>query len=273
MVSLGWKIFIAGAVIPCIVVILVGAYLMTDLPKDDGDDAIVQKDLVFADQDFTLDIRLGDVEGFPQGWFRTLGPEANGKRFVTPDDPTIVKLWSVIAPMMEGMTDLEKAKSLLRFVQDATYYEYDIYAFGMRDYVQYPAETLYRGFGDCEDVSYLLYTLYAKAGLDAVILSTSDHVSVGVNVEGAVGNGYKRLLSDDIYYIAEATGSSSIGKATLDGSVPWVFKPTDGFSVFLITAGTSVIVLVSVLTLNMRNEGTAIQTRRAQEVSPDAQGL
>jgi hypothetical protein len=51
-------------------------------------------------------------------------------------------------------------------------------------YSKYPIETLVDGKGDCEDTSILAAALLDLMGYDAVLLSYSDHMAVGVQMTG-----------------------------------------------------------------------------------------
>lgn len=158
-----------------------------------------------------VDIRLGDVEGYLDGLYRSSTPSMLSNVFITPNDPTVSKVYDSIKGNMVGMDDIDKANFLLSFVQDNIDYELDESIYGQNDYVQYPAETLLLKTGDCEDMALLLVTFYEKAGLDSVLINAEGHTSVGVNVP--LENGYyvTALGSDVRYYIAEPVGMYSVG--------------------------------------------------------------
>ena len=208
-------------------------------PTDD--DTIIEKDYVYKGETITLKFRQGDLDGFPGGIIRKIGVGMSINSFITPDDPVIIQLLERLSPYLEGKTDLEKANILLYFVQANIIYETDEDAFGQSEYSQYPAETLFSEHGDCEDMAYLLYTMYEKAGLDAVIIRTDSHVSVGVNVDMADGNYVTTFLSDTRYYIAEATGYRDVGEAEVMGDMARAFKPAPFFGIFLILAGSIIL--------------------------------
>jgi hypothetical protein len=72
----------------------------------------------------------------------------------------------------------------LKYVSDpvATSFDSNI------DNVQYPAETLSRLAGDCDDLTVLLASLYESVGLATIIITTPGHVLLGVD-SGALAGG------------------------------------------------------------------------------------
>ena len=107
------------------------------------------------------------------------------------------------------------ADYILSFVQLAADYAYDSDKFSQDEYWQYPIETLYRGYGDCEDTSILASAIYnylsTVDGPDAYILGAAvlllpGHAMVGVNVNGGVGPGaYSIEIGTSAYYTGETT--------------------------------------------------------------------
>lgn len=217
-------------------------------PTDD--DTVIEKGYVYKGEHLTVKFRQGDLDGFPGGIIRNLGAEMVAESFITPEDPAIVQLWNGLSPHLEGKTDLEKANILLYFIQANILYESDEDAFGQSDYSQYPAETLFSEHGDCEDMAFLLYTLYDKAGLDAVLIRTDGHVSVGVNVDMVRGDYVTTPFSDTRYYIAEATGYKVVGQDQIDKDLIRAFKPAPIFGTFLIIAGIIIILAMSPIIFN-----------------------
>lgn len=221
-------------------------------PTDD--DTIIEKEYVYKGEYIPIQFRQGDLDGFPGGIIRIVGAEMVGESFITPEDPAIVQLWNSLSPHLEGKTDLEKANNLLYFVQANILYQSDEDAFGQSEYTQYPAETLFSEHGDCEDMAFLLYTLYDKAGLDAVLIRADGHVSVGVNVDMVNGDYVTRLFSDTRYYIAEATGHKDVGQDQIDKYLIRAFKPAPIFGTFLIIAGIIIILAMSSIIFNTASE-------------------
>ena len=194
---------------------------------------------------FDIDIRLGDVNGYLDGLYRVGTSSLLSNVFVTVNDPTVVKVYDSLKGYMVGMDDIDKAQFLLRFVQNNIDYERDEFVYGQQDYIQYPAETLLLKTGDCEDMSFLLLTLYEKAGLDAVIIQAEDHTSVGVDIPLEKGRYVTALGSDVRYYIAEPTGYYPVGVDTIEGLM-FVHHPTvPYFAIVLILTGLLVSAIIT----------------------------
>lgn len=158
-------------------------------------------------------------------YFRGFSFTATAYRYVTPDDPTVQKLYrTALEPRMAGMDDYDRADYLRKFVQQNVTYDFDIGMHGMSDYTQYPSETLLTKRGDCEDSSILLHTLYRLAGLDSVLIESSDHIYVGVAVDGT-GEHVVPPLSNTRYYTVEPTSPWAIGKYGHDEDWHFVYHP------------------------------------------------
>ena len=213
-----------------ILIIAAPTHAITD---NDG----IQTNEYYVDGDSVdVDIRLGDVEGYLDGFYRSSTSSLLSNVFITPDDPTVSKVYDSLKKYMVGMDDIDKANFLLSFVQYNIDYESDESIYGQKDYVQYPAETLLLKTGDCEDMALLLVTFYEKAGLDSVLIDAKGHTSVGVNVP--LENGYyvTTLGSDSRYYIAESVGMYSVGVDYVE-DVRFVLHPTiPYFALLLILA-------------------------------------
>lgn len=192
---------------------------------------------------FDVDVRMGDLDGYTGGLVRMYSALLLSSMYVTPYDPTVSKVWAELEPRMDGMTDSEKADFLLDFVQWNVHYAYDDVWYGVRDYVQVPAETLYLKRGDCEDSAYLLYTLYARAGLDAVIVTTTDHVSLAVKVPCVYQN-YVTFRGER-YYTAEPTTYYDVGMTVVDDGYR-MFNPEFPFvGIFIVCLGDSALLFIS----------------------------
>ena len=113
------------------------------------------------------------------------------------------------------------ADYILRFVQSVASYEYDSDEFGQDEYWQYPIETLYRGYGDCEDTSILAAAIYGALmdidGAKDYILGTSvlllpGHAMVGVRINGTLSDEYYSIKVDgQTHYLGETTVDSEPG--------------------------------------------------------------
>lgn len=56
----------------------------------------------------------------------------------------------------------------------------DLYIYGEREYWAYPLETIHRGYGDCEDTSFLAAALFVGAGYTAAVATLPGHMIAGV---------------------------------------------------------------------------------------------
>jgi hypothetical protein len=95
-------------------------------------------------------------------------------------------------------TDYQKAVLANSIVSTGIHYRYDDLQYGVSDYVASPLETLYLGYGDCEDASILFVSICTALGLDAALVIFDEHVAGGVRVDGA---GWKT----DGYIVFECT--------------------------------------------------------------------
>ena len=179
------------------------------IPTDNDDTLNVEYSAINGS--FDIDFRMGDIEGYERNTFREYSAILTSNFFYTPHDTYVNQVYGFMQPYFEDKPDYVKAHYLLKFVQNNIDYRYDREVHGAMDYIQYPAETLLYKTGDCEDVAYLLYTLYRIAGLDAVLIHGDNHMSVGVYAEGLEGEYVTYLFSSRPYYIAEPTSTYNIG--------------------------------------------------------------
>lgn len=225
-------------------IVLIGLLIVIgpiNMPTDN--DSIQTNTYEIDGEAFDVEIRLGDVEGYPDV-IRSSSFMLFSRSYVTPNDPTVEKVYERLEAGMSGMGKLDKANYILGFIQDNIEYVSDSESHYSNDYVQYPAETLLLKMGDCEDMAILLHTLYSKAGLDSVILYCEDHFTVGVNVP--LDEGYYVTLPfyGIRYYIAEATGTIEVGGSYAD-DVKFVFKPEISyFGLFCMIVGFSGLAFV-----------------------------
>lgn len=89
---------------------------------------------------------------------------------------------------------------------------------GVRDYEKYPVETLFDGYGDCEDKAILGAALLKKLGFDVVLifLETPDHkrshIALGVEMMGKSSGNYFQFLGKKYYYIETTYAGWHIGE-------------------------------------------------------------
>lgn len=175
-----------------------------------GDNATETVNLYF-DGD-RMDVDIPNVAYDDNGYVRQIYSAVSSPRFAV-SDSAIDSLMEVLDERMVGMSDLDKARALLDFVYINVYYKSDEYQFGYSEYTQHPSETLLNGKGDCEDMATLLYVLYQKAGLDAVMVYCNDHVAVAVDVD-AVGESVSFMGRD--YIVSDPTSSRGLGNNILE---------------------------------------------------------
>lgn len=84
----------------------------------------------------------------------------------------------------KGSDGFHYASYLLAFVQQVFEYEHDPVLYGTEEYWAFPAETIMRGQGDCEDTSFLCAALFKAAGFDTVIGLVPGHAMAGINLPG-----------------------------------------------------------------------------------------
>ncbi len=99
------------------------------------------------------------------------------------DDPYISSLVEEMGKLAErdGIKDYRKLWFIASFVQHLRYSLASEFS-KTGDYPSYPIETLYRGAGDCEDLSILLIALYRQAGYDSALLIMPAHAAVAVSM-------------------------------------------------------------------------------------------
>ena len=86
----------------------------------------------------------------------------------------------------------------------------DIFLNGQEEYWSYPMETLYLGYGDCEDTSFLACALFSAAGYKSATVTLTSHMMAAVSLDsiasdtfyGAYASGYGTLKStgEKMYY-------------------------------------------------------------------------
>jgi hypothetical protein len=79
-----------------------------------------------------------------------------------------------------GLNKQERSIAIIHFVQQSIRYQPDL-----QGEFKYPIETLYQGYGDCEDLAILTCMLLQSNGSSSVllVLDEDNHVAVGVPIE------------------------------------------------------------------------------------------
>jgi len=126
--------------------------------------------------------------------------------FVNSNDQLINALAGIFKNKTSGWRDVDRANYILHFVQSIPY-KYDDQGDAVQEHWNYPAETLWRNQGDCEDHAILYAALMKALGYKVVLLQVSTknggHLAVGLDVNGGSGTYYNYLSSK--YYYCEAT--------------------------------------------------------------------
>lgn len=147
--------------------------------------------------------------------------DANVGTFITASDAIINSLVQDVKKLfMSNWTEYQKAGLLLAMVQSLEY-QTDNDTSGHEEYWRFPVETLFWGYGDCEDSSFFLASLYKNLDYQCVVLlfypqldlEVEGHMAVAVNLSDYSGPHY--TLDDGKYYYAETTG-----EGFLIGEVP-----------------------------------------------------
>lgn len=128
------------------------------------------------------------------------------------------KLWEAYGDVPGTHSAKDFSEFVLMFVQIVIAYEYDSDKFGENEYWQFPVETLYRGYGDCEDTSILSAAIYDAMKdidgakdyiLDSSVLLLPGHAMVGVRLNGTV-------TGSDIFSIDVGGTTHYLGETTYD---------------------------------------------------------
>lgn len=143
-------------------------------------------------------------------------------RFPTPSDPVVIDVASQLSALSVDMTDQQRVNFVLRYTQ-AFYYVEDTASHNIREYFQFPIETLHLRSGDCEDLAILYVSLMRALGYDAVMLLGPHHMAAGVAIEGLSGHYVARGGVN--YYTAEPTTSQAVGKMPADDLIAFVDSP------------------------------------------------
>lgn len=85
-----------------------------------------------------------------------------------------------------GVNDFHYASYLLAFVQQTVSYVEDAHLYGVSEYWAFPAETIMRGQGDCEDTTFLCAALFKAAGFEAAVGVLPGHAMAGVYLPGLI---------------------------------------------------------------------------------------
>jgi len=131
---------------------------------------------------------------------------AEDSKFVTYTDSSILAFRDYLEEQSAGMTKLQRANFVLRFVQKNIEYTKDASGKGMNEYWKYPYETLYDMRGDCEDSAILYASLMKSLGYEVALILYDDHMATGIGMpSGTSGTYYEK--NGTCYYYCETTAT------------------------------------------------------------------
>lgn len=143
--------------------------------------------------------------------------------FMLSDSSAVDQAVEYLDPLMDGLTNVQRATVLAYFVQDVIQYMSDAEQYGVTEFWASAEETLYTGYGDCEDTATLFVNLGARLGLDTGFVAfeskTMGHMSAAVALEdGESAQGGAVFESDGRRYAYVETAidntHSGIGQLT-----------------------------------------------------------
>ena len=155
----------------------------------------------------TLDYQasIADPDIQRSGTLRSPSPAA-----LLSDDGAVLAVADQLRPYMEGMSTFQKSFVILSFVQDAIGYSLDRDQYGQEEFWATPMETLYSGYGDCEDTALLFVSLASMFGIE------TGFVTFESDVQGNPGTGHMSVA------VALTEGASITGTDTATFTVDGV---------------------------------------------------
>lgn len=145
------------------------------------------------------------------------------------DDGVIADIVSELDRYTVGLTNLQKAMVVLAFVQDAIDYETDKNLYNQEEFWATPMESLFLGYGDCEDGAILFVSIASAMGIDCGFVTFasdhagtegSGHMSIAIALddgEDITGGNVATFVVDGITY---AYGETAVDPATIDNVHP-----------------------------------------------------
>lgn len=175
-----------------------------NLPGD-----FTQRELTFHHEStrytLTVPVSLNSIsyyEMYPQTDYPVY-PTARGS------EPTLNSLTSQLKTIIQGKSQTESTRILLRFVQTGFEYKTDQEQFGREKWMM-PEETLYYPYSDCDDRAILFaYLVRELLNLDVVGLLYPSHLTTAVLLPGVSGgdtilhNGKRYVAADPTYIGAD----------------------------------------------------------------------
>ena len=146
-------------------------------------------------------------------------------------DGPVAEIAERLNEITQGMTNLQRAFTVLAFVQDAIGYMTDRSQYNCEEYWTTPLETLYSGYGDCEDTATLLVSIASAMGLDCGFVmfehnrygtDGTGHMSVAIALkdgESVSGTDVATFVVNGVTY---AYAETAVDPASIGGYHPGV---------------------------------------------------
>lgn len=145
------------------------------------------------------------------------------------DDGVIADIVSELDRYTVGLTNLQKAMVVLAFVQDAIDYETDKNLYNQEEFWATPMESLFLGYGDCEDGSILFVSIASAMGIDCGFVTFGSdhagtdgtgHMSIAVALEDGESISGENVATFVVDGITYAYGETAVDPATIDNVHP-----------------------------------------------------
>lgn len=151
--------------------------------------------------------------------------------FMLSDSPAVNQAVEYLEPLMDGLTNIQRATVLAYFVQDVISYRSDADQYGVTEFWASAEETLYTGYGDCEDTATLFVNLGVRLGLDVGFVAfesnTMGHMSAAVALEdGESAYGMAVFEADGKRYAYVETAIDRVHSDV--GQLTSAYRITDG---------------------------------------------
>lgn len=172
------------------------------------------------DESFALPVNEALVRHFQRY------PQLSLQDYFAQPMPVVMRdaLRAQLLPRLQGLSPLEQANYLLRFVQFATGYKTDQEQFGQENY-QHPVESFYNGYNDCEDRA-LIYILLVRDLLqvESVALYFPGHVAAGIRLPPQSGLGSTAVGNATFYWADPSYLHAPVGRLIpqVEGRVPQI---------------------------------------------------
>jgi len=218
------KAMVAFIAVTIMCVTLIAAVLVFD---DDHDDGLPMYEWEYNEKTFELSIGLDEAE---KEFYDSIDvirtpfedPAERGRNImdfiVSGDDSKeewdssvygismrLKELYDKHAP---NHSDQGLSNFVLSFIQSNFEYVLDIELYRSLDYIAFPAQTIHRQSGDCEDLSVLYSSIMSNLGYDTGVIVFSDHVISAIRMDSFQTTEhaglylcYKEVRNDDRNYL------------------------------------------------------------------------